>query len=106
MAETPAPAIQTSLAGPTPSEAFGGQQIVPAALDSFTGFVLLPDLGPIPYERPEPGAGASYASAYAEEPTVTVRLAIGEIMVRNDGLTEASILSSVARGATKLSARR
>ncbi|MFC3162450.1 septal ring lytic transglycosylase RlpA family protein [Ciceribacter thiooxidans] len=99
MAETPAPAIQTSLAGPTPSEAFGGQQIVPAALDSFTGFVLLPDLGPIPYERPEPGAGASYASAYAEEPTVTVRLAFDAVMVRNDGLTEGAILASARRTA-------
>ncbi|MCO6178342.1 septal ring lytic transglycosylase RlpA family protein [Ciceribacter sp. RN22] len=101
LAEAPAPAIQTSLAGPTPSEAFGGQQIMPAALDSFTGFVLLPELGPVPYERPQPGLGdrASYASAYAEEPTVTVRLAFDAVMVRNDGLTEGAILASARRTA-------
>ena len=66
----------------------------------------------MPTERPLDGhylrlPGSSAASAYvAQAAAAPSALAFEAIMVRNDDLTEASILSSVARGATKLSARR
>lgn len=102
----------TSLAGPTPSVPDPSAASSTEASSAFDQFVLLPEFGPLPSQRPLDGhylrlpdasAASAYAPAAAEAPAA---LAIGEIMVRNDGLTEASILSSVARGATKLSARR
>lgn len=108
-----APAIQTSLAGPTPSgRSVPVAQSVAPAVAAFDQFVLLPEFGPMPYPRPLDGhylrlpAGVP-ASAYAEGAVVPrSALAFDAIMVRNDGLTEASILASVRRGATKLSGGR
>lgn len=101
----------TSLAGPTPSAPYPAGGAASAA-GAFDALVMLPDFGPMPTERPLDGhylrlPGSSAASAYAGQAATTPSaLAFEAIMVRNDGLTEASILSSVARGATKLSARR
>ena len=50
--------------------------------------------------------GSGYAAAYVEEQSQTGMLAFDAILVRNDGLTEHSILSSVAKGGIKLSRRR
>ncbi|MBW8321828.1 MAG: septal ring lytic transglycosylase RlpA family protein [Rhizobium sp.] len=101
----------TSLAGPTPSAPYPAGAAA-SVTDAFDALVMLPDFGPMPTERPLDGhylrlPGSSAASAYAAEATTAPStLAFAAVMVRNDGLTEASILSSVARGATRLSARR
>ncbi|MEZ2219554.1 septal ring lytic transglycosylase RlpA family protein [Rhizobium sp. RCC_161_2] len=70
--------------------------------------VVLPMIGPIPYERPDfsPGMAslatpslASTVAAYQDAPvkTVYVNLAFDAVMVRNDGLTQESILSAYHR---------
>lgn len=99
----------TSLAGPTPSASYSasGQEV--ASNGVFDGMFILPEYGPFPSERPLDGQywRPTSASAYAAEmPVAPAALAFDAIMVRNDGLTEASILSSVARGAVGLSPRR
>jgi rare lipoprotein A len=110
MSPSYAPPTMTSLAGPTPSAPYPAGSM--AATGAFDQFVMLPELGPMPTERPLDGQylrppTSSAASAYAAQAaTAPSALAFDAIMVRNDGLTEASILSSVARGATRLSARR
>ncbi len=106
-AATPAaPAIQTSLTGPTPSDAFGAQAVPSVAEQAFTQFILLPEIGPEPLERPiyEPAIGdptRSLASAYTAEPAATEPLAFDAILVRNDVLTEKSILAYAHRSANK-----
>jgi len=61
--------------------------------------VVLPEIGPYPYERPYGWQQGSMAMGYQEEgvKTVTVDLAFDAVMVRNDGLTEDSILASFKR---------
>jgi rare lipoprotein A len=70
--------------------------------------LLLPQIGPVPYERPDFGPGmasldqpsfGSAVAAYREAPvkTVYVDLAFDAVMVRNDGLTRDSILSAYRR---------
>lgn len=66
--------------------------------------VVLPLIIPIPQERPYTrGRVASLhtplVTAYGEEPvkTVYVKLAFDAVMVRNDGLTEQSILAAYKR---------
>ena len=58
-----------------------------------------------PYERPY--GGGSLALGYQNEAvrTVTVDLAFDAVMVRNDGLTQASILASAKRQQAKSAAR-
>lgn len=112
MSPSYAPPTMTSLAGPTPSAPYPSGGIAASATGAFDQFVMLPEFGPLPTERPLDGQylrapAASAASAYAAEAAkAPSALAFDAILVRNDGLTEASILSSVARGTTKLSARR
>lgn len=109
-----APATMTSLAGPTPSAAYPSADngVAATAAAAFDGMVILPEFGPWPTERPLDGhylrvpAGSAVSAFSAEPAEAPATLAFDAILVRNDGLTEASILSSVARGATKLSARR
>ncbi|UJW73744.1 septal ring lytic transglycosylase RlpA family protein [Rhizobium sp. SL42] len=112
------PSYQTALAGPTPSGGAAANtlqaQLMAQPAMMPTGdpglaeqFALLPDFGPIPAERPAhvPGLdGSGYAAAFAEtaQPSKAA-LAFDAVMVRNDGLTEASILTSVARGKTRIS---
>lgn len=112
---------QTALAGPTPS---GGAQ--PQTLDaqllmqgsasaaatgviSGESFAALPDFGPTPMPRPhhiDGYDGSGYAAAFVEERSDTGALAFDAILVRNGGLTERSILSSVASGGIRLSTGR
>ncbi|CAH0340768.1 septal ring lytic transglycosylase RlpA family protein [Rhizobium sp. CECT 9324] len=113
------PSYQTALAGPTPSGGAAANTLQaqlmaqPGMVTSATTgvmeqFALLPDFGPFPAERPAhvPGLdGSGYAAAYGETVALPqAALAFDAVMVRNDGLTEASILSSVALGKTRISA--
>lgn len=70
--------------------------------------VVLPQIGPIPYERPGSShrmaslgdqSFGSTVAAYQNAPvkTVYVDLAFDAVMVRNDGLTQESILSAYRR---------
>jgi len=75
----------------------------PMAVDG-SAPALLPVVGPIPYERPYARGNvasldAPLVTAYGEEPvkTVYVKLAFDAVMVRNDGLTQESILAAYKR---------
>ncbi|TPP11141.1 septal ring lytic transglycosylase RlpA family protein [Rhizobium glycinendophyticum] len=114
----PEPVYQTALSGSTPS---GGaaphtldaqllmtQPAIAPGMAAADGqvFVALPQIGPVPGLRPHhvPGYdGSGYAAAYAEERSTAGTLAFDAILVRNGGLTESSILSSVAKGGITLS---
>jgi rare lipoprotein A len=115
----PEPTYQTALSGSTPNggaaahtldaQALMAQQ--PASAQGMAPtdpgmFAALPDIGPVPGFRPHhvPGYdGSGYAAAYAEVETTSGALAFDAILVRNGGLTESSILSSVAKGGITLS---
>ncbi|MEZ2130689.1 MULTISPECIES: septal ring lytic transglycosylase RlpA family protein [unclassified Sinorhizobium] len=96
-ARIPVPISATSYAGSTPSAA---PRLAPAAnnaTQAFDQLVVLPEIGPIPYERPDYIRSGSLASAYQNEApvkTVVVPIAFDAVMARNDGLTQASILAS------------
>nr|WP_152092831.1 septal ring lytic transglycosylase RlpA family protein [Rhizobium sp. NBRC 114257] len=81
---------------------------MPAAEAADPTMIVLPRIGPIPRERPDfsPRLASqkdqslgSMAAGYQEAPvkTVYVDLAFDAVMVRNDGLTQESILSSYRR---------
>ena len=126
----PAPAIApiprqspysaTAFAGSTPNTAYNGNKrnnpppmtwnggSMPAVESVEPTTVVLPLIGPIPYERPDfaPGMASindpsigSMVAAYQNAPvkTVYVDLAFDAVMVRNDGLTQESILSAYHR---------
>jgi rare lipoprotein A len=75
------------------------QQMAPSGSMS----IVLPMIGPVPYERPGTYRSASLdtslVAAYQEAPvrTITVPLSFDAVMVRNDGLTQESILSAYRR---------
>lgn len=103
---SPAPA-PTPMAwnGPTPSSPpVAGAA---SALDGFATsveFAILPEVGPFPSPRPGYGLasnGQSLSSAYTAEALTTVDIAFDAVMVRNDGLTEQSILSHASRRSIK-----
>lgn len=107
----PVPMSATSYAGSTPS---GGpyEAPVPTPLrapsfgngaPTFEQTVFLPEIGPVPYERPYGGPQGSLAMGYQEEAvkTVTVDLAFDAVMVRNDGLTQDAIRASWKRQKSK-----
>jgi rare lipoprotein A len=120
-----APVYQTALSGSTPDGRAAahtldaqllmtqsahsqgmGQGMAPAGAEVFAA---LPEIGPVPGVRPHhvPGYdGSGYAAAYAEVQTSPGALAFDAILVRNGGLTESSILSSVAKGGITLSRGR
>lgn len=95
-ARIPVPMSATSYAGSTPS---APPRLAPAASNATQAFdqlVVLPEIGPIPYERPD--YIGSLASAYRNEAparTVVVPIAFDAVMVRNDGLTQTSIRASI-----------
>ncbi|MBZ5758097.1 MULTISPECIES: septal ring lytic transglycosylase RlpA family protein [Rhizobium] len=105
-----APMASTAYAGSSPtSPAFKQQQPQmnwgapePAAQGIL---VSLPQIGPVPYERPNSRQGfaaltpaSSLAVAYGEPDRAAPRaLAFDAVMVRNDGLTQKSILASYHR---------
>lgn len=109
---------QTALAGSTPSGGAAAQTLDAQLLMQGSGaapaggvlsgeyFAALPDYGPVPMPRPhhvEGYDGSGFASAYAAEATRSRALAFDAILVRNGGLTERSILASVANGGITLS---
>jgi rare lipoprotein A len=96
---SPAPQL-----APVPRQApAGGHFLTPPpaynAAPAMEQMVVLPEVGPIPYERPNGWSkGTSLAMNYQEDvATVTVPLAFDAVMVRNDGLTQESILASFKR---------
>ncbi|SCB39486.1 rare lipoprotein A [Rhizobium hainanense] len=114
------PYATTAFAGSTPDAGYNGNKrnnpppmewnggAMPAAETADPTMVVLPRIGPIPYERPDfsrrlASVGdqslGSTVAAYQEAPikTVYVDLAFDAVMVRNDGLTQESILSSYRR---------
>ncbi|MFN3321388.1 MAG: septal ring lytic transglycosylase RlpA family protein [Allorhizobium sp.] len=112
---------QTALSGSTPSGGAasqtldaqllmqGGQGVAAGGVVSGESFAALPDFGPMPMPRPhhiDGYDGSGYAAAYVEAEPQAGALAFEAILVRNDGLTEHSILSSVAKGGIKLSRGR
>jgi rare lipoprotein A len=120
-AKVPVPMSATSYAGSTPSARYNaapalapGAHVLVAptapsanAAPAFDQMVVLPEIGPMPYERPYGGSQPSLALGYQNEgvKTVTVDLAFDAVMVRNDGLTQASILASAKRQQAKSAAR-
>jgi rare lipoprotein A len=96
--------VPMALSGPTPN---GPVATTTQAFDGFAAadqFAVLPELGPIPAERPNYGLvshSGSLASAYTVEPVSTVDLVFDAVLVRNDGLTEQSILSYAKRSSVK-----
>jgi rare lipoprotein A len=108
---------QTALAGATPSGTAAPQTLdaqmlmhgttaVSGAVVSGESFAALPDYGPIPTSRPhhiDGYDGSGYASAYVDEQQQPGTLAFEAILVRNEGLSERSILASVATGGIRLS---
>ncbi|KAA0697382.1 septal ring lytic transglycosylase RlpA family protein [Neorhizobium sp. P12A] len=114
---TPTSSYGRASSAQAPTLVWGGQtpapvpQAAPAQQQQYTpsaqGAIILPVFGPIPYERPDSFRGAvpmasldtPLEAAYQEAPvkTVTVQLAFDAVMVRNDGLTQDSILSSYRR---------
>ncbi|MBC2773437.1 septal ring lytic transglycosylase RlpA family protein [Rhizobium sp. AQ_MP] len=114
---TVAPTYQTALSGSTPDGAGaqtldaqrlmqGGTTAAAGAVLSGESFAALPDFGPIPMPRPhhiDGYDGSGYAAAYVEAKPQAGALAFDAILVRNDSLTERSILASVASGGIRLS---
>jgi rare lipoprotein A len=87
----------------------GGQGVAAGGVVSGESFAALPDFGPMPMPRPhhiDGYDGSGYAAAYVEAEPQAGALAFDAILVRNDGLTVHSILSSVAKGGIKLSSGR
>jgi rare lipoprotein A len=110
----PVPFSATAYGGATPSARYNATPMprpAPAFGDAgqaFEQMVVLPDIGPIPYERPYgAGQGGSLAMGYQDEvvKTVPVELAFDAVMVRNDGLTQNSIRASYKRQQAKDIAR-
>lgn len=102
----PVPMSATAYGGSTPSARYNAAPAAtPAPVlgnsgQAFGQMVVLPEIGPVPYERPYGyGQGGSLAMGYQDEDvkTVTVELAFDAVMVRNDGLTQDSILASLKR---------
>ncbi|KAF5883134.1 MULTISPECIES: septal ring lytic transglycosylase RlpA family protein [Rhizobium] len=121
-ANVPVPRSATSYAGSTPSahnnaagaaataQAPAAHVLVAPTAPSFNNgaqamdqMVVLPEIGPMPYERPQNSLALGYQNE--EVKTVTVDLAFDAVMVRNDGLTQESILASAKRQQAKFAAR-
>jgi len=104
--KVPVPMSATAYGGSTPSARYNAAPVpaqapaqafgTMAAPQGYGEMVVLPDIGPIPYERPN-GWGSSLAMGYQETETVTVPIAFDAVMVRNDGLTQESILAAYKR---------
>jgi rare lipoprotein A len=112
----PVPISATAYGGATPSAPYNAAPVPrPAPAPAFADagqavaqMVVLPEIGPIPYERPY-GAGqrGSLALSYQDEAvkTVPVERAFDAVMVRNDGLTQNSIRAAYERQQAKEIAR-
>ncbi|ARM88501.1 rare lipoprotein A precursor protein [Rhizobium sp. CIAT894] len=120
-ANVPVPMSATSYAGSTPSARYNAAAAAPALAapahvlvapsapsanntqQAFDQMIVLPEIGPMPYERPLGSLALGYQNEDVK--TVTVNLAFDAVMVRNDGLTQESILASAKRHQTKFAAR-
>ncbi|WP_027684648.1 septal ring lytic transglycosylase RlpA family protein [Rhizobium leguminosarum] len=121
-ANVPVPMSATSYAGSTPSARYNAAPAAAPALapaahvlvapsaPSFNNgaqamdqMVVLPEIGPMPYERPQNSLALGYQNE--EVKTVTVDLAFDAVMVRNDGLTQDSILAAAKRHQAKSATR-
>ncbi|KQS72997.1 hypothetical protein ASG39_04565 [Rhizobium sp. Leaf371] len=75
----------------------------PGAMEALEAFVTLPDIGPIPVERPgnfgKSGNGALYAAAYVEARVSTSETAFDAIMVDPHALTSSAIMAHAKRSA-------
>ena len=112
----PVPFSATAYGGATPSAPYNAAPVPrpapctirPDAGQAFGQMVVLPEFGPIPYERPYgAGQGGSFALGYQDEvaKTAPVELAFDAVMGRNDGLTQNSIRASYKRQQAKAIAR-
>nr|CAD6414964.1 septal ring lytic transglycosylase RlpA family protein [Rhizobium sp. Q54] len=100
--------VPVAFRGPTPSDPAAPSEAPFQALDASETFTVLPDIGPMPSERPGYGVASgisSLSSAYVVEPVREVELVFDAVMVRNDGLTERSILSHAERQRAKKTAQ-
>ena len=100
-------------AAPAPMAWSGSTPTTPGATGATTAFnkfatagefAVLPETGPIPSHRPGYGvaaAGAGLSSAYVAEPLPSIEIAFDAVMVRNDGLTQQSILAHAKRQSVK-----
>jgi len=121
-ANVPVPMSATSYAGSTPSARYNAAPVAAPALaapahvlvapsapsatnaaPSFDQMVVLPEIGPMPYERPLGSLALGYQNEDVK--TVTVDLAFDAVMGRNDGLTQDSILAATKRHQAKSAAR-
>nr|CAD6608857.1 septal ring lytic transglycosylase RlpA family protein [arsenite-oxidising bacterium NT-25]CAD6615569.1 septal ring lytic transglycosylase RlpA family protein [Rhizobium sp. TCK] len=92
--------VPVAFGGPTPSGPRAPSAQAFDALATQDTFATLPELGPLPAERPGygiVGLSSGLTSAYVVEPVSEVELVFDAVMVRNDGLTESSILSYAGR---------
>ena len=99
-----ASSTQTSLAGNTPSAPYPASQEATSPFQMMEQFVMLPDFGPVPFERPQgyipvPASAGSFAAAYAAEPSIVMKASesFEKVLSEGEGLTEQSILSSYKR---------
>jgi len=113
-ARVPVPMSATAYGGATPSARYNAAPApAPSAFGTLSApqgvgeMIVLPEIGPVPYERPYGWGQGSLAMGYQEDGvrTVTVPIAFDAVMVRNDGLTEESILASFKRQQAKQPAR-
>lgn len=92
--------VPVAFGGPTPSGPRDTSAQAFEALGTQETFAALPEMGPLPAERPGygiVGLSSGLTSAYVVEPVSEVELVFDAVMVRNDGLTESSILSYAGR---------
>ncbi|MBO3760334.1 septal ring lytic transglycosylase RlpA family protein [Ciceribacter sp. L1K22] len=95
-APTPSPAPQST------ATAFATVSADSSNGDAFMQFILLPEIGPVPPERPDRSfalGDGTLSSAYASSEEPASALAFEAILVRDDRLTEAAIQAFAARRA-------
>jgi len=93
----PAPAVQQVSATAYQTDAVASP-VSMQLLSEFEQFVMLPEIGPIPAERP-PYAGGSLGTlaAYAEERVSQAATPFDSVLARNDGLDADAIRTSALR---------
>ncbi|KQR69417.1 hypothetical protein ASG25_10485 [Rhizobium sp. Leaf384] len=102
----PAPSAVSSLDRDSSMTALAEPEHVlraPGAMEALEAFVTLPDIGPIPAERPgnvgRPGNGVLYAAAYVEARVSPSEAAFDAIMVDPHALTSSAIVAHAKRNA-------
>ncbi len=94
---------KSNLEAGVPVMALAEQPAAFSATPGLDAMVMLPDIGPIPMERPEflplPNGNVAYAAAYVEARVSSSETAFDAILVDTNPLTEASILAYAKRQA-------